>query len=69
MATRAVFLHVAKAFDKVWHQGLLYKMMEAYIHHKIITIFVKVEGMRFTERCITTEVPQGRILAPKFFDM
>ena len=33
---RAVFLDISKAFDKVWHQGLLYKLKWNGISSKLL---------------------------------
>jgi len=42
--TVAVFLDVAKAFDRVWHQGLIYKLLNGNILHSLVkTHFLKIE--------------------------
>ena len=28
LETKAVFLDISKAFDKIWHEGLLYKLKQ-----------------------------------------
>ncbi|GJQ76479.1 hypothetical protein Trydic_g2191 [Trypoxylus dichotomus] len=67
--TRAVFPDVAKAFDKVWQQGLLLKMHRAGISKATVrlihsylrkrTFKIKLEGQRSTVRTATAGVPQG----------
>ena len=37
--TRAVFLDISKAFDKVWHEGLIYKLKCNGISGKLLTFF------------------------------
>ena len=68
---------IEKAFDKVWQQGLLYKMHQLKIP-KIIAIWVKnflssrtfivkVNGKLSKVRPILAGTPQGTILSPIFF--
>ena len=46
---RAVFLYISKAFDKVWHQGLLYKLKQNGISGNLLetlTHFLKDRKQR-----------------------
>ena len=46
---RAVFLDISKAFDKVWHQGLLYKLKQNGISGNLLetlTDFLKDRKQR-----------------------
>lgn len=79
MPTGAVFLDISKAFDKVWHQGLLYKMLDAnYTLHLTQTIAsylsgrklqVRLQGALSTERTITAGTPQGSLLSPLLYNI
>lgn len=72
--TGAVFLDVAKAFDRVWHAGLLHKMQKAGISRamcRIIAAFLQRRNFRTKHestlsqmRRIDSGVPQGSILSP-----
>ena len=49
LETRAAFLDIPKAFDKVWHEGLLYKLMQNDISGNllnIIKIFLSLRKQR-----------------------
>lgn len=73
-STAAVFFDVAKAFDKVWHEGLLFKMLEAGVPLSLVQLIgsylngrtarIKLNGTRSTERILTAGVPQGSLLSP-----
>ena len=74
---RAVFLDISKAFDKVWHQGLLYKLKQNGISGNLLetlTDFLKDRkqrvvwnGQNLSRKNIEAGVPQGSILGPLLF--
>ena len=76
-STRAVALDISKAFDRVWHAGLLHKLKSYGISGQIfglITSFlsnrqfqVVLEGKSSQEYPVNAGVPQGSILGPALF--
>jgi len=77
--TAAVFLDVEKAFDCVWHDGLLHKMMKMDIPLQLIKIIesflsdrtfsVKIESQNSSLRIGRAGVPQGSCLSPTLFNI
>lgn len=74
----AVFLDVAQAFDRVWHQKLIYKLslMIPGNHVKILSsyIFDRYFRVRFddsysTFKPIKAGVPQGSVLSPLLYSL
>ena len=75
--TRAVFLNISKAFNKVWHEGLLFKLKRNGIsgnHLNFITDFlyqrkqrVVLYGQHSSWTNVEAGVPQGSNLGPLFF--
>jgi hypothetical protein len=72
-----IFFDISKAFDKVWHNGLIYKLIKLGIEKYIIKFIInflsnrtfrikinEVEGDLFPIKC---SVPQGSVLAPILF--
>ena len=74
---RGVFLDISKAFDRVWHEGLLYKLKRNGIDGNLINLFkdflyfrkqrVVLNGQFSDWKPIQAGVPQGSILGPLFF--
>jgi len=72
-----IVFDIEKAFDKVWHQGILYKMHQLRIPKKIAewimnflsnrTFIVKVNDKESKTHPISAGVPQGTILSPILF--
>jgi hypothetical protein len=76
-ATGAVFLDVEKAFDRVWHKGLLHKLraialptilfnvIKSYLKDRVFDI--RVGDARSPLRPLTAGVPQRISLSPLLF--
>ena len=74
---RGVFLDISKAFDKVWHKGLLYKLKQNSISGNLLDTItdslkcrkqrVALNGQFSSWTSIEAGVPQGSILGPLLF--
>ena len=71
---RGVFLDILKAFDKVWHNGIIFKLKQNGISGKLLSVssdFLKDKKQRVTLNGkvsswtgVNAGVPQGSILSP-----
>ena len=74
---RSVYLDISKAFDRVWHDGLIYKLKRCGVSGQLLFLiqsFLKdrkqrtvLNGQSSKWGDISAGVPQGSILGPLFF--
>ena len=77
LEVRAVFLDISKAFDKVWHDGLIFKLKQNGISGSVIKLLgnylhnrkqrVVLNGFYSDYSIIESGVPQGSVLGRLLF--
>ena len=70
-------MDISKAFDKVWHEGLLFKLKQNGISENLLSLFrsylsnrkqrVVLNGSLSEYTHIESDVPQGSVLGPLLF--
>ena len=64
---RGVFLDISKGFDKVWHEGLIYKLQQNGVSGELLNILIDFLNNSSNLVDVKAGVPQGLIMGPLLF--
>ena len=77
LEVRSVSMDISKAFDKVWHEGLLFKLKQNGVEEPLLNLFtsylanrkqrVVLNGTSSEWKSTSSGVPQGSVLCPLLF--
>ena len=74
LMTVVYFFHISQALDKVWHDGIIFKLKQNGISGNLLSLLsifwrnrkqrVVLNGQTFSRADVSAGVPQGSILGP-----
>ena len=77
LEVKGVFLDISKAFNKIWHKGLIYKLQQNGISGELLNILIDylnrkkqkvvLNGQRSNWVDVKAGVPQSSIMGPLLF--
>ena len=72
-----IFCDISKAFDRVWHRGLLYKLKNYGINGNLLMCFedylndrnqkILINGKSSSQKPVSADLPPGSVLGPLLF--